>query len=174
MLSTGSANDLLPDGTKPLPWPKSTNHQWDFIIFVLGQYFGKCWRYVFLIWALNHYFKITTAFPRAQTHQKQYSTNPLQDGLYCTAFCCDFKSHIKNKILKISQPIAWVDISSGALYMRYSGQIAVTCDYRKATLSSGNWISKQCQVGKLVPHQQCHTSVICVWNFSHLCGFSKK
>ena len=31
--NTGSGNDLLPGGTKPLPEPMSTYHQWSFVAF---------------------------------------------------------------------------------------------------------------------------------------------
>ena len=34
----GSGNGLLPDGTKPLPEPMLTYHQWSFVVFTLQQF----------------------------------------------------------------------------------------------------------------------------------------
>ena len=34
MVNTGSGNGLVPDGTKPLPEPMLTNHQWDPLSFI--------------------------------------------------------------------------------------------------------------------------------------------
>ena len=31
LINNGSSNGLLPDGTKPLPEPKKTNHDWSLI-----------------------------------------------------------------------------------------------------------------------------------------------
>ena len=36
-VNIGSGNGLLPDGTKPLPEPKLTDHQWSPVTFILGQ-----------------------------------------------------------------------------------------------------------------------------------------
>ena len=37
-VSIGLGNDLLPDGTKPLPEPMSTDHRWSAVTFILGQF----------------------------------------------------------------------------------------------------------------------------------------
>ena len=37
-VNIGSGNGLLPDGTKPLPEPMWTDHQWSPVIFILGQF----------------------------------------------------------------------------------------------------------------------------------------
>ena len=37
-VNIGSGNGLLPDGTKPLPEPMLTDHQWSPVIFILGQF----------------------------------------------------------------------------------------------------------------------------------------
>ena len=38
----GSDNGLLPDGTKPLPEPMLTDHQWSPVSFILGQFHKRC------------------------------------------------------------------------------------------------------------------------------------
>ena len=37
-VNIGSGNGLLPDGTKPLPEPMLTDHQWSPVTFILGQF----------------------------------------------------------------------------------------------------------------------------------------
>ena len=51
----GSVNGLLPDGTKPLPEPISTNHQYGLVAITWGEYYMKCWKYLSLIgiWKLS-------------------------------------------------------------------------------------------------------------------------
>ena len=41
-VNTGSGNRLLPDGTKPLPEPMLTDHQWSPVAFILGQFQKTC------------------------------------------------------------------------------------------------------------------------------------
>ena len=41
-VNIGSGNGLLPDGTKPLPKPKLTDHQWNPVTFILGQFHKRC------------------------------------------------------------------------------------------------------------------------------------
>ena len=41
-VNTGSGNGLLPDGTKPLPEPMLTDHQWSPMTFILGQFHTRC------------------------------------------------------------------------------------------------------------------------------------
>ena len=41
-VNIGSGNGLLPDGTKPLPEPMLTDHQWSPMTFILGQFHKKC------------------------------------------------------------------------------------------------------------------------------------
>ena len=38
LVNNGSGNGLLPDGTKPLPDPMLTNHQWSLVTFISGQF----------------------------------------------------------------------------------------------------------------------------------------
>ena len=40
-VNTGSSNGLLPDGTKPLPEPMSTDHQWSPVTRILGQFYKR-------------------------------------------------------------------------------------------------------------------------------------
>ena len=37
-VNIGLGNGLLPDGTKPLPEPMLTDHQWSPVKFILGQF----------------------------------------------------------------------------------------------------------------------------------------
>ena len=41
-VNIGSGNGLLPDGTKPLPEPMLTDHQWGPETFILGQFHKRC------------------------------------------------------------------------------------------------------------------------------------
>ena len=49
-VNIGSGNGLMLDGTKPLPEPMLTDHQWGIYGIHLGQFHKKCWRYRSLIW----------------------------------------------------------------------------------------------------------------------------
>ena len=41
-VNIGSGNGLLPDGTKPLPEPMLTDHQWSPVTIILGQFDRRC------------------------------------------------------------------------------------------------------------------------------------
>ena len=41
-VNIGSGNGLLPDGTKPLPEPMLTDHQWSPVTFIWGQFHKRC------------------------------------------------------------------------------------------------------------------------------------
>ena len=64
-----SGNDLLPDGTKPLPGPVLANHQWGVVPFTWEWFHRKCPRYLLMIWVkiVNSKFKL-----------QQKSSNPMQ------------------------------------------------------------------------------------------------
>ena len=51
----GSGNGLLPDGTKPLPEPMLTDHQWSPVTFILGQFHKRCLNHQSLksVWNFN-------------------------------------------------------------------------------------------------------------------------
>ena len=49
----GSSNDLLLDGTKPLPEPVMTNHQWVFMVLNSDLFHKQCSGYWFLKWVWN-------------------------------------------------------------------------------------------------------------------------
>ena len=38
----GSGNGLVPDGSKPLPEPMLTDHQWSSVTFISGQFHKRC------------------------------------------------------------------------------------------------------------------------------------
>ena len=51
-----SGNDLLPDGTKPLPEPMLTDHQWSPVTLILGQFNKRCLNHQSLksVWKLHN------------------------------------------------------------------------------------------------------------------------
>ena len=62
-VNTGSGNGLLPDGTKSLPEPMLTDHQWRPVTFILGQF---------------HYMSIISLkFPRSQWVESAYVVTVL-------------------------------------------------------------------------------------------------
>ena len=54
-VNIGSGNGLLPDGTKPLPEPMLTDHQWSPVTFILGQFHKRCLNHQSLksVWKLR-------------------------------------------------------------------------------------------------------------------------
>ena len=66
-VNIGSGNGLVPNGTKPLPKPMLTNHQWCAVAHSWGQFHWKWSRYLSLIhvcvWKL---LKIAAASSRGQ------------------------------------------------------------------------------------------------------------
>ena len=54
-VNIGSGNGVLPDGTKPLPEPMLTDHQWSPLTFILGQFHKRCLNRQWLnsIWKLH-------------------------------------------------------------------------------------------------------------------------
>ena len=80
-VNIGSGNGLLPDGTKPLPEPMLTDHQWSPVTFILGQFHKRCLNHQSLksVWKLR--LKFHSNFPGANelkscyyTHNKQNTT----------------------------------------------------------------------------------------------------
>ena len=71
-----SGNGLLPDGTKPLPEPMLTNHQWSLVAFNWGHFHGKCLRNLSLIpvWKVV-IFSLQPNFPGAN----ELTDWPLED-----------------------------------------------------------------------------------------------
>ena len=63
-VNIGSGNGLLPDGTKQLPEPMLTDHQWHSCIIVQGQFHKRCLNHQSLksIWK---YLKFLSNFPGA-------------------------------------------------------------------------------------------------------------
>ena len=41
-INIGSGNGLVPDGTKPLPEPMLTDHQWSPVTYISGQFHKRC------------------------------------------------------------------------------------------------------------------------------------
>ena len=54
-VNIGSGNGLLPDGTKSLPEPMLTDHQWSPVTFILGQFHKRCLNHQSLksVWKLH-------------------------------------------------------------------------------------------------------------------------
>ena len=64
-VNIGSGNGLLPDGTKPLPEPILTDHQWSPVTFILGQFQKRC---------LNH--QSLKSISKLHTHVSKNSNFP--------------------------------------------------------------------------------------------------
>ena len=71
LVNIGYGNGLLPDGTKPLPKPMLTYHQWGLVGFTLGNF--KCsWHH-----KLCYTFKVRDTYPR-----EQWVKSPWPSDLY--------------------------------------------------------------------------------------------
>ena len=59
-VNIGSGNGLLFDGTKPLPEPMLTDHQWSPVTLILGQFHKRCLNHQSLksVWKLHVYNSI--------------------------------------------------------------------------------------------------------------------
>ena len=62
----GSGNGLLPDGTKPLPEPMLTDHQWSPATFALGQFHKRCLNHQSLKFVWKLHWKISFKLDRGQ------------------------------------------------------------------------------------------------------------
>ena len=65
LVNIGSGNGLLPDGTKPLPEPILTDHQWSSVAFILGQFHKRCLNHQSLKSMKITYLKFPSNFPGA-------------------------------------------------------------------------------------------------------------
>ena len=66
-LNIGSGNGLLPDGTKPLPEPMLTNHQFSLVACTLGLFQGNTQdMYPWCEFQNNSFWDITATSPRGQ------------------------------------------------------------------------------------------------------------
>ena len=67
-VNIGSGNGLLPDGTKPLPDPMLTDHQWGPVTFILGQFHKRCLNNQSLCEnpCEKYIYKISFKFPKDQ------------------------------------------------------------------------------------------------------------
>ena len=56
-VNIGSGNGLFPDGTKPLPEPMLTDHQWSPVTFIVGQFCRRCLNHhsIKSVWKLHIY-----------------------------------------------------------------------------------------------------------------------
>ena len=84
-VNTGSGNGLLPDGTKPLPEPMLTNHQWGLVVFTWEQFHSKSSRDISLIW-------VWRLLISDYSYISQGSLGTKQNGWHDTdnIFCCIF------------------------------------------------------------------------------------
>ena len=81
-VNIGPGNGLLPDGTKPLPEPVLTDHQWGFMTFIWGQFLWKRSIYI----SLKISLKITKLrlLPRANELKKKMWWRQLNTwGCHC-------------------------------------------------------------------------------------------
>ena len=93
-VNIGSGNGLLPDGTKPLPKPMLTYHQWRPVTFILGWFNKRCLNHQSLksIWKLHikDLIQISQGPMRLNAdHQCSYQSLRLQH----------FQNHIENTLI---------------------------------------------------------------------------
>ena len=81
-VNMGSGDGLVPDGTKPLPKPMLTSHQWSSVANTWKQFHGKCPSYIFCNKFENYTFKITATSPRVQWVNITISSSQYRDS-YC-------------------------------------------------------------------------------------------
>ena len=81
LVNIGSGNGLLPDGTKPLPEPMLTDHQWCPVTFIFGKFHKRCLKHQSLrsVWKL-HVWKFHLNFPGVNELTSQWSMPPCS---YC-------------------------------------------------------------------------------------------
>ena len=66
LVKMGSGHGLSPEGTKSLPEPMLTNHQWGLVEFSWGNFNGHA-EYVYPWYEFENYIqKITAASPKGQ------------------------------------------------------------------------------------------------------------
>ena len=80
-VNIGSGNDLLPDGTKSLPEPMLTDHQWSRVTFILGQFREMLQPSVTKILLKITYLKLHSHFPGAN----ELNAKRLSDFQYMSA-----------------------------------------------------------------------------------------
>ena len=64
LVNTASGNDLLPGGTKPLPEPLLTYHQWDFVAITKDQFHKNHTTEISIHEFQKYTSKITSTSPR--------------------------------------------------------------------------------------------------------------
>ena len=81
LVNIGSGNGLLPDGTKPLPEPMLTDHQWSPVTFILEQFHRRYLKHqsVKPVWKL-HVWKFHWNFPGVNELTWQWGMPPCS---YC-------------------------------------------------------------------------------------------
>ena len=100
-VNIGSNNGLLPDGTKPLPEPMLTGHQWSPVTFISGQFHKRCLNRQSLksVWKLR--IKFHSNFPGAND---KYLTELVSELSICPvskfdSLYLDIKGHASRVIL---------------------------------------------------------------------------
>ena len=81
-VNIGSGNGLLPDGTKPLPEPMLTDHQWSPVTFISGQFHKRCLNHQSLKTVSNYMSKISFKSPRGQwVNHSLWLVNPINSEM---------------------------------------------------------------------------------------------
>ena len=96
-VNIGSGNGLLPDGTKPLPEPMLTDHQWSPGTFILGWFHKRC---------LNHQsLKVCLKITCLKFYSDFPGANELTLSQYITKITWNkYNSNYDNKIKIVHWP----------------------------------------------------------------------
>ena len=93
-INIASGNGLLPNGTKPLPDPKLTDHQLSPVTFILGQFYKRCLNHQSLKSVWISHAEISFKFPRGQLNELRANKQGFPGGypvhllgLLCQLFC---------------------------------------------------------------------------------------
>ena len=82
-VNISSGNGFLPDGTKPLPEPMLTDHQWSPVTFILGQFHNRRSNHHSLKSVWNGMSQISFKFPRDQWVKGKIMNPQIYSYLRC-------------------------------------------------------------------------------------------
>ena len=127
-VNIGSGNGLLPDGTKPLPEPMLTNHQWSPVTLISGQFHRDASATNHLNLFQNYIADISFKFPRGQWVNLS-STAVIKLLLFCLGILRE------NNYVMLIMLTSWVRfVFSIWLYLVY-----VCLEYEWLVIVSNAW-----------------------------------
>ena len=101
LVSIGSGNGLLPDGTKPLPAQMLTYNQWCSVAFTWDWFHSECSSYnsVHRIWKL--YFQVLAISPRGQRVKEENLNWLTKQSLQWVTFNANYYNSVTMTIKMI-------------------------------------------------------------------------